>query len=713
MDIKRLTMKNKSLALKLFLMTGLLLFISILTMTSLETISLEKAATRIHQESTRQINHEIIHSIQTKVGESAIKLASFIDKAFQAPMTLSRQLSASITAKHPLSRAQVVTLDRATLASNPQLSSIYSQFEANAYDGQDAKFTHGFKHSVEGTGTFEVYFTRNRDGQLEQHQVASSQAKHSTQLNQMGIPEAQWYLCPMKTHKPCISEPYLYEITPSHSVLLASLTVPIIANGTFRGVSGSDVNLPIFQSQVEQLSQSLYGGKARVILLSKIGLIVASSNHPEQLGKKVDQVIPELAHRWKNLEQSSFTQNDHDILLSYPLHITSAQTHWTLLVDVPKKLAFADVIKLNHSISQSFSSLLTQQIGIGSIIIIIGLILMWLLIRTISKPLQHLNEKMEALNGAGGDLTQIVSVNSHRELMILAHSFNQFLNKIKAIIQQSKHVSVDVSEQAQNSVEIASQTRMLIERQQHEIDSVVTAIQEMSVAAAEIGEFAAQAANGANDANQSLEDSQNILHNAVDNVQSLAQDMETAADAIGQVESRSNDIHHILEVIRAIAEQTNLLALNAAIEAARAGEKGRGFAVVADEVRTLAEKTRRSTDEISEVIEKLNSEVGTSVSVIGQGVERASKTVSRANHAYETLENVVSQIKIINDQVTQMAVSAQEQSAVSDEINRNITDIGDAATELTELAEQTENAGKGLQKQVKHLNQELNRLKTE
>ncbi|CAG8999486.1 MAG: Methyl-accepting chemotaxis protein McpU [Candidatus Celerinatantimonas neptuna] len=713
MDIKQFTMKNKSLAIKLFLITGLLLFISILIITTLETTSLEKTATRIHNESTSQINREIIHAIQTQVGKSAVELASFINQSFKAPITLSKQLSSSITSKHPLSRSQIVTLDRATLAANPHLSSVYSQFEANAYDGQDAKFTHGFKHSVEGTGTFEVYFTRNNNDQLEQHQVASSQEKHTTQLNINGIPEAQWYLCPMKTLKPCMSEPYLYEIKPGNPVLLASLTVPIIANGTFRGVTGSDVNFPAFQKQIEQLSQSLYKGRANVLLLSKMGLIVASSHHPDQLGKKIDQVIPELAHKWKNLDRTSFTENNRHIMLSYPVHLQSTDTHWTLLVDVPKKVAFADVINLNRSISQSFKNLLTKQIITGTSIIIIGLILMWLLIRTISKPLKHLNERMINLNGADGDLTQIVSVNSHQELISLARSFNQFLSKIKTIIHQSKHVSIDVSKQAQNSVDTASQTRILVDRQQHEIDSVVTAIQEMSATAAEIGQFAEQAADGANHANQSLTDSQEILHHAVDHVQSLAQDMETAAKAIGQVENRSNDIHHILEVIRSIAEQTNLLALNAAIEAARAGESGRGFAVVADEVRTLAEKTRRSTDEISEVIEKLNSEVGTSVSVIDQGVERASKTVSRANHAYETLENIVSQIKIINDQVTQMAVSAQEQSAVSDEITRNITDIGDAATELTGLAGQTENAGKKLHQQVQHLNQELSRLKTE
>lgn len=192
----------------------------------------------------------------------------------------------------------------------------------------------------------------------------------------------------------------------------------------------------------------------------------------------------------------------------------------------------------------------------------------------------------------------------------------------------------------------------------------------------------------------------------------LAGGMQQASTAISQVSSRSGDISRILDVIRTIAEQTNLLALNAAIEAARAGEQGRGFAVVADEVRQLASRTRTSTDEIAGMIDGLRQDVDTAVAVIENGVERAATATDGTRATADSLATVVERIASIADHVARVATAAEEQSSVSEEINRNLTGIGEAARDLLELAGRVRASGESLDEQARILERELGRLRS-
>lgn len=235
---------------------------------------------------------------------------------------------------------------------------------------------------------------------------------------------------------------------------------------------------------------------------------------------------------------------------------------------------------------------------------------------------------------------------------------------------------------------------------------------EMSATALEVAKASEQSAQQADEINTLVVSSESSLSSAMTQVKTMSEEIKEANQAVEKVASRSNDITQILDVIRTISEQTNLLALNAPIEAARAGEHGRGFAVVADEVRALASKARSSTDDISSLIDSLLSEVGNASTVIEKGVVRAENAVDETSTAFDALHSVVVKVDEITNQITHIATAAEEQSLVTEEINRNLTIISDAASQLSGLSAQAGDSSQELNKLVAQQDAELNKLKT-
>jgi methyl-accepting chemotaxis protein len=172
-------------------------------------------------------------------------------------------------------------------------------------------------------------------------------------------------------------------------------------------------------------------------------------------------------------------------------------------------------------------------------------------------------------------------------------------------------------------------------------------------------------------------------------IENLVLEVEQAAEVIKNLEQESNSVGSVLEVIRGIAEQTNLLALNAAIEAARAGEAGRGFAVVADEVRTLASRTQESTAEIDGMIARLQSEARSAVQAMEKAQDGAQSNAKQVETLAESLEGISGAVRLINEMNTQIAAAAEEQTAVSEEVNRNIVNINSLAEQTTLASEDT------------------------
>ncbi|WP_420800922.1 methyl-accepting chemotaxis protein [Pseudomonas cavernicola] len=208
---------------------------------------------------------------------------------------------------------------------------------------------------------------------------------------------------------------------------------------------------------------------------------------------------------------------------------------------------------------------------------------------------------------------------------------------------------------------------------------VATAVHEMGLTVQEIARNASSAASTSQSARDEAVQARQVVGSSIAQIKKMSGDIGHAAGAVSELADEVASIDQVLSVIRGISEQTNLLALNAAIEAARAGEMGRGFAVVADEVRTLASRTQASTGEIQQMIQRLKTGAQTAVSSMHAGQAATGTGVESSQRTGEALGSITEQIEKISDMNTQVAAATEEQSSVTEEINRNVQGIADLA----------------------------------
>ncbi|GJC05996.1 methyl-accepting chemotaxis protein [Aeromonas hydrophila] len=304
----------------------------------------------------------------------------------------------------------------------------------------------------------------------------------------------------------------------------------------------------------------------------------------------------------------------------------------------------------------------------------------------VTRPLADAVSALNDIADGEGDLTQRLKVQSHDEIGQLATAFNRFVTRIQSVVSQVGETSNHLFSAVEKLHHLSEHYDHQMHGHSRETDQVVTAVTEMSSTAQEVAASASNAATATSDAARESDAARGVVGTAINSINRLVGEVHTASGVIEQLAQETAKIGSVVEVIRGIAEQTNLLALNAAIEAARAGEQGRGFAVVADEVRSLAGRTQQSTKEINEMLQRLQGGVKQAVDVMQASEERSQETVQEASHIATSLDSMVMAVSTINDMNIQIATAAEEQHAVSEEINKNLVAIQQIVSELTDAA---------------------------
>ena len=332
------------------------------------------------------------------------------------------------------------------------------------------------------------------------------------------------------------------------------------------------------------------------------------------------------------------------------------------------------------------TNLMLTQLGLAALALIVSVLAISWLLSLLLGPLARVSQALSRIADGNGDLTQRIEVDSQDEVGVLADSFNRFVSSQHELISHIRQLATELDLDAERSLCTNQTSVEELQRQQQEVAMVATAVTEMSSATHEIAANAESTAAASQQSAQSSAQGKGLVDKTRSTINSLASEIDETTVVMGELSLHAQAISSILTTIQEVAEQTNLLALNAAIEAARAGEHGRGFAVVADEVRVLSRRTQESTAEIYTTIETLQNTTKQAVSLMDSSKGLANNSVDDVNAAAKALEEITQAVNIISDMAGQIAIAAEEQTQVTNEITQNTVAIKDVTDEITESA---------------------------
>jgi len=495
-----------------------------------------------------------------------------------------------------------------------------------------------------------------------------------------------WYKGAESSSTSTLTEPYIDAATGQ---LIISIATASKKAGQSVGVVGGDLSL---QSLVDTLAARDFDGMGYVFLVSADGKILV---HPDKalVMKSLKEAYPQDTPRISS-DFSEVTVDGKTRIVTFAPIKGLPSVNWYIGLSVDKDQAFAMLSEFRTS------AVIATVIAVAIIIALLGM-----LIRLLIQPLHVMTRAMEDIADGEGDLTKRLTIVNNDEFGILGTAFNRFVERIHGSIREVSSATGQVNEVVLRVVAASNSSMYNSDQQASRTSSVAAAINQLGAAAQEIARNAAQASNQASDARGLAEDGQQVVDRSIKAMNQLSSMLSASSSNIESLNSKTVNIGQILEVITSISQQTNLLALNAAIEAARAGEAGRGFAVVADEVRNLAHRTQESAQQVQTMIEELQVGARESVSTMSDSQRHSQDSVEIANLAGERLNSVTQRIGEIDGMNQSVATATEEQTAVVESINVDITEINTLNQEGVENLQATLRACSDLEQQASRLKQ--------
>lgn len=704
----------KSIQQKIALTAGTCLMVSAVVLVAYSLISARTTQNLVAGRVGTLVQEGTSDSLKNLAWAHAGVIQSKFDLALDAARTMAQtfEVGKSGEGKLELGRTQINAILRHVLENNPDFNGTYSCWEPDALDGRDPDFRTGTDGNNAQTGRFTPYWNRGENGKIAVQPLVEYDTydKHPN-----GVLKGGWYIGPRETHKESVLDPFPY-IVQGKQVWLTTISAPVMRDGKFLGIAGTDYNLDFVQKLSEQASKELFGGQSEVTIVSYMGLVVADSTHPEWIGKPFkpagmgdgNALIADI-----QAGKSRAWVDDGTKMMSAIAPITLGRTGrpWSVVITVPQAVVMSSAHQLDADIQGRGNTNTFWMVAVGLVVSVAATLALWLAAGSLARPIRAAAGLARTIQR--GDFSQRLNHNSEDEVGQLSNALDamsQSLSEKAKLAERISEGDLDVTvalaseeDQLGRALQrMVDNLNDLVSRLQNGAEMISSNADQVSSLSKTLSEGAGRSAESVTEISATITELTAQTKSNADNssqANGLSRDTQQAADqgctqmdemvqAMDEIQTAGKRIDQIIGAIDEITSQTNLLALNAAIEAARAGETGRGFAVVADEVRKLANRSADAARQATMLIAESASKTQTGMSI-------ATRTADALKGILNSTTEVSSLVAGISEASSEQSIGINEVSiglnqidSVTQRTSQNAAECSEAAEQLTQQADE-------------------------